>query len=247
MEHRNDYNAQRGILESSITATAKIIHEGDVGTIVLSPALYTSSNDTLTRLFTFLHEIIHLSNRSRFPKATPRQYSMALYQHNIYTLYDEYVADRRAYQAIDETGSAKSKIWEQSIAASVNGFHDILSDGKFRLALYEAVREFRIDPDLETFFPKVNSVFDVVAISITHLQAIMDQYPDYRRGGKQSYFMNDSTEALMASFGSHYEKHSYDLTDAIGPFVEFMKKFGVHFVEKDNTHYCHVLDIRENG
>lgn len=239
------YKSTRGLTDLSINALAKVIELDEGIAIVLSPNLFTESHDTQTRYFVYVHELMHVVNRRRFPKYRGETYSEQTYLGNIYTMYDEYLADRMSFEIIDEVFHAKSSFWTTSILNDLSGFAALIIDPKYHETISAEIASYRVHGDVMQFLKHIHQGFDEVALSIAHIYAIIHQYPKLATETdlSKSKFVNEKTLALVAFFRERFERNEFDLHDGQDLLIRFMTNFGFRFEETPQGPYCYVIDI----
>ena len=94
-------------------------------------AFYTQNpKDLITRDFTLFHELRHGINKNKFPCIPKENFSIGSYLFFLYWIYDEYIANRDAYDMIDNIFPEKSERWNNFIQFSMEGYIYILKDEK---------------------------------------------------------------------------------------------------------------------
>jgi hypothetical protein len=246
MQESNElYNVVRGACTSKVTVIAKTINLDEGNIIVISPDIYTESYDTIVRYFIVFHEISHLINKQKFTQADEDSYVLNQYRSNLYTLYDEYSADRLAYTLIDKFFPNKSELWNSFLENEITGFYTVLTDLEYYDGIKEEINSYRSHADLALAVKNIHKFYDDVAISLSHMFPLVVAFPN-----KTSYldlstspFVNNNTYALMEYFNHVYLSGIHDLSDGIELIADFMANFGVRFEHRDNGGYCHILDI----
>jgi hypothetical protein len=236
-----DYKSNRGIV-----ALARNINLGDSDAIVLSHHLYTSAYcDAQVRLYLSFHEMAHTVNRKMFPQLSDNSGSEGIYLENLYTLFDEYIADRFALALFDDVISAKTTRWNNFISDFALGFSSIINNSEYYTKIKNEIDAFRQHGDSGVFLRKIHDDFHSVAISISHAFAISDHDSQIlsSAGLLQSHFVNEKTLALMNFLKDKYQEQVYDINDGFELIVEFMTNFGMKFKNIPEGTWCQVLDI----
>jgi len=242
LQNTDYYKSVRGVV-----ALAKILEIEDGIAMILSPRIYTAEWDIQTRLFIYLHEILHVANKKQIPRPEIKSPSLSLYFENIYRLFDEYAADRQALELIDKLFPLKTDRMRCSIDSNVDGFIRIINNQQYYAQIAERIASFRIrDSDVTEFLENTHDSFSEVAMSIAHLYSYIDNYPDYQ--GKvadlhSSRFVNNKTYALIDFFRKKYGEKRPELGEGLNLVKEFMLNFGMRFEDTPEGLYCHVLDI----
>lgn len=104
LRNTSDYKPARG----TFTAMATTVQTENKITIVLSQELFDQQYDIRVRIFVVIHELMHIWNKSRFSWPADEQNTRSYYLHQLYVLYDEYVADRMAFSITDGIRQLKS-------------------------------------------------------------------------------------------------------------------------------------------
>ncbi len=225
---------------------ARNINLKDNDVIVLSPLLYISKNiDTQVRLFFYLHEIAHTINRKLFPKLLDNSNSEVIYLENLYTLFDEYVADRFALEIFVDVFPIKTSQWIKFISDYAVGFSSIVNNSEYYKRIKKEIAFFRRHGDSKLFLKNIHEDFHSVAISIDHAFAISDHDSKILSltALLQSHFVNKKTIALMVFYKTKYKEHVYDINSGFDLVVEFMTNFGMKFKNIPEGTWCQVLDI----
>lgn len=245
LQGTTDYRSIRGV-----TAIAKIVEldleDGISIAIVLSPLLFTDEQDTQTRYFIYMHEITHVLNKRKFRKETNESYFVQTYLGNMISYYDEYVADRAAYDFIGQVFKEKTPRAKAMIDNTLKGLADIVFDPKYYEIISREVMRFRLyRTDVSGFLEAVKRSFDEVSLCTVHLYALLDTYPDLATQVdlSRSKFINEKAVKLMRFLKAKYEQHDHDLRDGIGLVVTYMENFGMRFEDRSEGLYCHVVDI----
>lgn len=236
-----DYRSHRGVV-----VLAKNVNLEDGDAIVMSPLLYTSGYfDAQVRLFILLHEMVHTLNKNSFPKSSCISGSEGIYIRNLYTLYDEYVADRLALTILDNALSIKTTNWNKYISDYSLDISLMINDPKYYENIKTEIDIFRHTADVAHFLKNIDENFHNVAICIAHLFAISHHYSYVSPSEtlSQSHFVNEKTTAIMNFFNGKHQERAYDVNDGFDLMVEFMTNFGMKFKDLPEGIYCEVLDI----
>ena len=242
LQGTSDYQSNKGTV-AALATNVKLV-DGDA--IILSPLLYTSAYcDGQVRLYISLHEITHTFNRNLFPKISTDSASQRIYLENLYTLFDEYVADRFALEIFDDAISTKTVQWNRFIREFAEAFCALINDRKYLTKIRTETGSFRQHADGALFLKNIQQDFRSVAIGINRAFAIIDHDPQILPLSDlmQSQFVNEKTLALMNFFRAKYQEQVYDMQGAFELMVDFMTNFGMKFEDVPEGLYCHVLDI----
>jgi len=224
---------------------AKIVNVGDNIVIVLSPSIFTENNDNQTRMFIYAHEIAHVTNRMKFPSISNNSFTENQYLYNLYSLYDEYVADRLAYNVIEKIFPVKSDYWKALIKSEAQLFPLFISDFRHYDAIKSEIKAFRVHADVELYMKNIKRIFDDVSLATTHSFSLSDSDPSRIRliDLINLPFVNEKTIALMTFFKGKYEENIFNIHDGIDLIIDFMTNLGMRFDDRPNSYYCYVLDI----
>jgi hypothetical protein len=235
------YKSVRGMV-----ALAKMLELDDGVAIILSPSIYTMDWDTQKRLYVYLHEVFHVDNKRRIIKPQVLSPSSSLYYENLYRIYDEYAADRKTFELIDDLFPLKSDLMQSSINWNVDGFTQAINSSKYYEQISHEITSFRIHANVITFLQNTHDSVSEVTMSIAHLYAYIDNYPNYQNKVADlanSKFINNKTFALIEFFRKQYSDNSHELTNGLRVISEFMLNFGMGFEDIAQGLYCHVIDI----
>lgn len=242
IQNTTEFTSQRGQI-----VVAKIIETSEGISIVFSPYLYTAAFDMYMRLFTYFHELRHAFNRSIFP--FPLKKSVSFYQnaHNLYTLYDEYSANRWAFEVLHNFYHSTSFHFKKSMIKDLEGhINSLVENDCYYDKIKEEISSFRYHGDISYFIEVTNPFFDEVSKSLIYAYAYIDYCPRLSRfleTIKKSYFHNDRSHHLIEFYREKYRNKEVDLFDGIELIDQFMTNFGMKFEDVDGGLYCHVLDI----
>lgn len=245
IEGNNNFKSSRGTESHGISTSAKICKDGDGYTIVVSPIFYIDPFDNIIRFFVFNHELVHIINRRDFPPLPDDSYVRNLYAANIYALYDEYYADRLAFDITDNVYPEKSQQWTDWVKSEIEGFIELVNDLSYYDTFREEIKSFRSHADVDLFLRNIRPSYDVVSTVLSHLFAEYHRYPEFVSSADllKSPFVNEKTFALADYFKKKFEESSIELLDGLDIVREFMTNFGVKFEHRDYGSYCYVLDI----
>jgi hypothetical protein len=249
----SDFDAKVNELQGTTTyeskrivrAVAKIVDIGNSIVVVLSPLLYMENHDTQTRMVILLHEIMHVSNKRRFPTISSDSCQRQTYLSNLYILYDEYVADRLAFKIMDDLFQEKTKCWKAFVLNEATGFTSLINDPQHYNAIRSEIVSFRTHADVALYLKNIYPSFDNVALSIVHTISLADHDPHAIQitDLRESPFVNEKTMALMRFFKDKYQENAFNVNDGIGLIIDFMTNFGVKYEDTPQGTYCHVLNI----
>jgi hypothetical protein len=243
LQNTNHYKSERGHL-----AFAKNIPQENGVAIVISPLLYTDEHEYHTRLQIYTHEFFHVVSKSLFPEIPQNSQADSIYYRNIYTLFDEYYANRNSYEVTEQICHDLSQRYKKYNAVNLKSFiKSVSGDGDFYTIICEEIRKFRFHADVETFLKKTDNAFDAAAKSFIYIYSYFDHNPKLKRLEpllEQSPFFDARTKLLMKYFRDKYGEGNFELFGARKLVEDFMLNFGVKFEDMENGQlYCHVIDI----
>jgi len=237
------YKSERGNL-----AIAKNIPQENGVAIVFSPLLYTDGFDNHTRLQIYTHEFYHVVSKSFFPQIPQDSRSDFIYFSNIYTLFDEYYANRKSYELTEQVYKELSHLYKKSNATHLKGFiQSVLGNCAYYIKIREEISKFRFHANVETFLKNSDNSFDAASKSLVYIYSYFDHNPKTKRLEpllERSHFFDEQTKLLMQYLRNKYEENDFKLFSARELIENFMMKFGIKFEDMENGQlYCHVLDI----
>lgn len=225
---------------------AKTIELKNSCIFVFSPILYTGGWDNQTRMSIYLHETMHAINYRTFPKSIAKSPSYNRLFAHLYTLYDEYYANRKSFEIIDCVYPNKSKIFDDFIRGNFKSFLQSLNDDRHYEKIKSEINLFRIHGNKDLFLIKVPDIFDAAAKTIVYIYSYIDHF-DFVKNQKnlinKSNFINKKTKSLIDFFRSKYLKDEIDLLSGINLMEDFLTNFGMRFEDRESGEDCCVLDI----
>ena len=215
--------------------------------LLISPVLFTEGFDTQVRIRLYLHELMHVVHRTRFPSRAGESQATHYYLENLYCLYDDYAAERRSLEICAELFPEPSELYARFHRTTFYGFLKALNDESVYRTLSNAVVRFRLGfLDIEGFQTAVRPLFDQIAKSLAYGAA----YIDSRTGFEQDLstfvnarFVSDAAQRLVAYFASKYEADDYDLSDGVERMKNFTETFGFVFEDHPEGLYCRVVGL----
>jgi hypothetical protein len=243
---KDDYKIQRGLDDAKITVAAKIIEDKDGIIIVISPSLYLSTFDSMIRCFILTHEFTHIKNKSRFPKIPKDSFALNNYLDHLYTLFDEYIADRLSFQITEQLFIPPTEAWNQYNNDGVINYLNPISHPSYCAQIRSEIEKFRNHGDVNLYWKSIIETVDVISISAVHGFATYHQHNDEYKSLKipTTEFINEKMLMLMDYFKTKYENHETDLSDGINLISNYLTNFGVKFEDRPgNRGYIYVLDI----
>ncbi|MBK9927105.1 MAG: hypothetical protein IPP66_17690 [Anaerolineales bacterium] len=246
LSEEDGYKFQRGLENEKITAAAKIIEGKDGIIIVLAPFIYLAVFDIMVRCFILTHEFTHIMNKSRFPKIPKNSFALENYLENLYTLFDEYMADRFSFHITERLFNPPTDTWKEY---NKNGFLNYLNPEThpvYYAQVKSEIEKFRNHGDVNLYWNSVIETVNVISISTVHGFATYHQHHDEYRDIDipTTSFVDEKTLALMDYFKTKYENAETDLKDGVVLMSNYLTNFGVKFEDRpDNKGYVYVLDI----
>lgn len=239
------FRSTRPVGDNQLNVTAKILLDVDPPTILLSDSLYQAEYDTMVRVFVLSHEILHAANSRRFPRAMTAPFCKASYSHNLRVFLDEYFADRGAYYIVDGSWNEHSKSWQNYLSQERAAFSSVLLDPLNPRTIASSVEAFRTHGDVPRFIREITPVVDGVFVSLAHMLALNDQYPNEATWPQlqRSRFVNSQAQLLFAYARDQFDRRSFDTEAGIQMLTQYMQGFGFRLEDTATGQYCHVLDI----
>ena len=243
-EGTNNYESKR----SSHVAVAKVIRTSDEYTLIISPILYDEKYDTLCRTFFYLHEIAHICDGQNAPRLSGCENIPPYYIGDMYIIYGEYCADRKAYRIIDALFPKQSATYHQFVEEMLSGHVATLADDvEFYDVIREEITSFRRHGDVDCFVENIGTPYHEVAMAMAHAYAGLDHFSIFAQVEQRlraSRFHDEKAVQLIAFFRTKYAEGDMNLLDGITLMEAFMTLFGIRFeVLPSGELYCHVLDI----
>lgn len=243
IQNISSFKSDRGQEQNVI---AKTIELNDSCVLIFSPILYTEGWDNQTRMSIYLHETMHVINHGTFPKSIAKSPSYNRLFANLYTLYDEYYANRKSFEMIDCYYPNKSKIFDDFIQGSFKSFLQSLIDNKYYEKIKSEINLFRIHGNIDLFLKEVHDIFDAAAKTIMYVYSYIDHF-DFAKSQENlinnSNFINKKTKRLIDFYRSKYLKNEFDLISGIDLMEDFLTNFGMRFEDREVGEHCYVLDI----
>lgn len=215
--------------------------------LVFSRDLYTDLHDKFTRLHIYCHELFHAFNKIRFPSLITKSYSEYQYLANLYTLFDEYDANRKSFKFVEKIFPDTSPRYKFDHRIYLKRFIKSLLDSSEH---YDKIRweitKFRIHGKVDSYSDRINPYFDDVSKSIVYVYSYIDHWNKLQRLQPllmQSKFINKKTMDLIDFFRLKFDENNPDLLDGDYIISNFMENFGMRFEDTKEGLYCHVLNI----
>lgn len=237
----NHYRSLRGHL-----AIAKNVNTNDGVDLILSKCLYTDDHDNITRLQILIHEYIHAINKGRFPSIETDSHSKSLYLKNLYSLFDEYDANRKSFKIVEEIFPNVSHRYKLNNGRHLKSFIKSLLDAEKANKIHLEINTFRYHADVDLFLQNIDPIFDELSKSIIYSFSYIDSHNNLKKIEPilaKSHFINSKTEKLISFFRQKYDNSDPDLFDGIELIEGFMENFGMKFEDTHQGLYSHVLDI----
>lgn len=244
LQGNSDFNSARGFMNEGVIVMAKLIDISEGTCLVLSPTIYHSPFDTMIRCFYLSHEIAHLINRNQFPIIPKNSFTQENYLKNLYTLFDEYFADRFAI-FVTERIFTPSESWTRYFNNGALRYLEIAANSRYYEFIRAEIEHFRVHGDVNRHWKTILEVVNVISISTVHGFAIYHAKPEENLDIQipDSKFFSEKTFALMDYFKNKYEKNENDLSDGIELIRDYLINFGVRFEYRSEGGYIYVQDI----
>jgi hypothetical protein len=227
-------------------AVAKVLRTGNEYTLVLSPDLYAEQFDALCRAFLYFHEIVHVYDGRNSARISPPDSIPRHYIGDLYAIFGEYRADRKAYELIDAIFPEQSVRYRTFVAEGLKGHVDTLAnDQEFYCIIKEEVASFRRHGNADRFIESARGPYHEVAMALVHAYAGLDHFSIFAEIGSvlsTSRFHDEKAIQLMAFIRAKYAEGAGDLIDGIPLFEAFLSNFRFE-VLSSGALYCHVIGI----
>ncbi|WP_420631995.1 hypothetical protein [Candidatus Leptofilum sp.] len=242
-----NYSSHRGIGLNKVNALAKVVESESGITMLLSRDIYNEFMDDQIRTFVFFHEICHVLTKNIFPSLITNIFAIRTYLANLYVLYDEYFADRLAFQIVDNIVPKKSTHWDMYWSNSIKGFIELLSDNTYYELLLDRIQKFRVGEieNVDTLMISINQIMDEISLSTIHLFAVLHSFKNDDEDSllSQSKFVNQRTNDLIQYLKDKYEGPDHDLTDGVDVIAGYFANFGFRLEDLEQGGYIRILDI----
>ena len=175
--------------------------------------------------------------------------SLSEYQYltNLYTLFDEYDANRKSYELVEEFFPDTSPRYKFSHRVHLKSFiKSLLDNKKYYDKICWEISRFRFHAKIDFFCKRINSYFDEVSKSIVYIYSYIDHWDKLQRLQPlllQSKFINKKTMDLIDFFRSKFDENNPNLLDGDLIISNFMENFGMRFEDTQEGLDCHVLNI----
>lgn len=244
LQGTSNFNSVRGKENASVEVLAKTIYCSNEISIIISPIIYFSAFDTMVRCFVLSHEICHLINKNSFPKVLSTSFSEKSYLGSLYSLFDEYVADRFAF-AMTQKLYIPSESWNRFNLNSVQEYLKPVTDPRYYDFIQKEISSFRIHGDVNYFWNAIIETVNLLTMSTTHGFARYHEFPiEFEKTiFPESKFLNERTFVLMDYFKSKYDQIDNNLMNGIPYISNYLKNFGMQFEEIPEGGYFRVIDI----
>jgi hypothetical protein len=230
-------------------AVGKTVTIEDGSAIVISYIMYSDIFDQCDRYLLIIHELIHVFNKNRFIFLDTKSPSMNMHIENLYCLFDEYYANRKAYEFIDIIFDQKTKLFNKHIAKSFSGHIELLINNHYYDSINAEIASYRITFDRETLLDNIIQYFDEASKDIVYAYALLDHYSRLKRVEpvlKKSKIINDKTTKLIEYFRLMYLtddlNNDINLKDGLPLIKRYMTNFGFVTMDVPGGIYHYFLD-----
>jgi len=237
------YQSSRGHI-----AVAKNVITNDGIYLVFSRLLYTAEQYNITRLQFYIHEVVHAYNKIRFPSLETKSPSEYRYFLNLYTLFDDYDANRKSFQIVESLFPKVLHQYKVNNKKYLDSYvKSLVEDSKyFREISYEILKFRLYHKDINQFLNDIDPYFDEISKSIIYTYSYIDHCPELKKLETlimKSKFINTKTIALIEFYRKKFESNDPNLFDGYELIKGFMENFGMRFEDTPHGLYCHVLNI----
>lgn len=243
LQERVDYQSIRG----NIRTIAKLVETGDGLTLIFSPVIYTSEYDQALRVYFYLHEIFHVANKQSFPDLRNSSGARGIYLNELYRLFDEYSANRSAFNIIDSLDLInESPVLQEYLNYFLESCIDLATNPNTYSSLKNEIIKFRSHGDVNNLLDDVRQIIDQAMLGIFYSFSYIDTFPNLREKEIEllkSKFIDRKVISLTDFFREKYESHNYELADGIDLIIDFFTNYGIKFEDLSDGMYCHILNI----
>jgi hypothetical protein len=236
------YHSTRNLGRYVVVPQAKVIDSPNGLFVVISPQVFNEQQDSQTRSFIYIHELIHLTNKYRFQSGDALSQSDAIYMHNLKVATDEYVADRVAYSLMDELFTVKSERWQAELDFQTSASLSALEDPTLLTSIKSSIQQLQVHHDISRFLEEVRPLFDGTFLVLVHSFALSDSYPNQLSITEltKSKLVNERALALVDYIRLKYASSTYELSDGLPIIKNVMRNFGIEFYDSPQGLVCHV-------
>ena len=164
----------------------------------------------------------------------------------MYILYDEYYANRKSFEIVDEIAKPKTLIYRRFINFTFFGHVNSLLKDNYYLRIKEQIAGFRSHGDVRYFLNQVNPCFDEVSKDIVYAYSFIDHFFRLKKVEPllhKSTMVNENTMALIDFYRQKYVLDDLDLNDGLAIMQDYMTNFGIIFRDIPEGIYVDVLNI----
>jgi len=231
--------------ENFVNVAAKYCTNDQEGVLFISPFLYNYKDQTV-RFFLYLHELGHVINKLSNILPPKANFTTDNYFFTLYWMFDEYTADRFAFNLIDTVFQNKSDLWDEFIMNGINGYIELLLDEKNYRFIIDEINKFRnYQITVNEYTEHVRQLSTDLSASLVHAYSLIHQYPSVKSKSdiNSSKFVNMKTTSIIDYIRKKYEASEFDLTDGLTIVTQYLTNFGILFEELETGPYIHILDI----
>lgn len=243
----NNYQSNRPYGNYRVTVLGKTITTNEGVVIVLSSDLYTDLHDTMTRASVILHELNHVLNKQWLPKLenTIPITASVQYLAFLYPLFDEYVADRETYQAMDQRFNKPSILWVNYISNEFENFKKAFQTSTYFEKIKIAISKSRFHHDVDLFFNDIaESVSNILSL-LAHTSAYCHHFSEIfsLKDIPSSYLLTSDTILLIDYLDKKYKSRDFDLSDGCEIAAKFCELFGFRLYDREDGYVFHPINI----
>lgn len=226
---------------------AKIVEIGNGTAIVIAPWLFTEGFDTQIRIGVYVHEIAHVWNRQRFPNRQGETPAEAYYGENLYTLFDEYAAERFSLETCARFFDEPTGLCQEHRESLFWSFLDDLDDQTSYNVLFNAAGAVRLGlMDVGHYQETLQPVFDRSSKALIYAASYIDStttFGDHRDDLRAKRLVGDAALRLVEYFRHKYEAADYDLCDGLSTMKEYIASLGFVIEDVAEGLYCRIVGV----
>lgn len=226
---------------------AKIVEMENGTAIVIAPWLFTKDFDTQIRIGIYVHEIAHVWNRQRFPNRQGETPAEAFYSKNLYTLFDEYAAERFSLETCARFFDEPTQLCQEHRESVFRSFLEDLDDQTTYEELLNAAGAVRLGlMDVGQYQETLQPLFDRSSKALIYAAAYIDSTTlskDHRDDLHSKRLVGDAALRLVEYSHHKYEATDYDLCDGLSTMKEYIASLGFVMEDVAEGLYCRIVGV----
>ena len=183
----------------------------------------------------------------RFPKVQSDSLSEKEHLNFIYTLFDEYWANRWSFEITEKCFPLISPRYQKLTRTSTFGFlRGVIKTEQEHKHIESEILKFRIHGNIERFMQNIQQSIDEISKSIAYFYSYIHHYEKFAKLEPfldSSKFTDESTKNLGNFFRENYENNEFKIHNGIPIIENMLKLFGLKFEDQSGGLYINVLNI----